>query len=1380
MADNSENTPVVNPLSKPKKRRLRRIVIGLLVFLLLLIVACGAAAAWLLYTDSGLRFAVNAAEDFTAGALQTEGVNGRLAGPLQIDRLVYRDDSVDFVGTNFELDWLPAAVFSGQAAIKHFRADKLELTVAETEDSDEPVVLPDIDLPLDIDVASLDIKQLVIRTGGQADDQTVGMEHVIDNIQLEAGTAGRRAGVRSLTLTYNNLPLDIAVTGDVDLGDQYPLDLLVDWHLRETAEYPAYRGQLDIAGKLGEQLAGVLSVNQPSEATLNFAVMDPLNAVMWQADININEALLNQWWPDLPVFAVGAQAKAQGDAEQATIEYLRVDTLDGRITSSGKAGWGESVSWDLQLTADNINPVGYDPELAGQISLNSQITGYIDTEGKPDITATIQRFNAKITGMDGQIPPMSGQGVARLQGDKLAIQELLVNTLQGQINLRGVATLAEPLQWKAQLDATTINPDYYDPGLTGSISLSAAIDGKINARGTPDLTADIASMSGHLQGFDGQVPKFSGNALARLDNQTLEIKRLVLNTLGGSINATGDLQLAEPLQWQARLNVQQVDPGFYDPELRGEWSLQVATTGSVANDDLAFEADIQQLDGRFRGRKITGNGTVMFADDWLNVNKLLLQSKGSPKVAMLSANGRVRLEQPFAGDLDFAVQIPELLNWLPDARGRVDWTGKLQGSGQELRLISDIEAGELEYLEYNLEQMAAKIDVDLNGQANSNVSITLQDSEVAGMTIQQATINLSGNAAQHTLDVDAQLAEAKTKLVLSGGATGRGDQLLTQGWQGTIQTFNLDTRDLANWRINEPLSIALNRQGPNDGLVLERGCFSSDQTTSELCMGGRYSDRSGANFSGTVKQVPIQLIEPFVPPEYKFEGELNGEFDFAAPTGSQPTGQLRITSTQGAVKTRLRTNDTTAFIYRNMEFVGNMASGEFRLTGGFDLADDGEAKATAEINIRLDDKLPIDGRIYADINRLAGISIFVPQLTDVRGNAEIDIQLSGTMSDPRFDGFVEIDAERADVIPLGARINDLYARADASSDGKITLLGEFLAGGGALDFSGEVQRIDQGWLGELKVQGEKVELLRTPDMKGRFSPDLVLQVNGNQMTINGELTLYDTELELKRFASVTRESNDVVIVGEIPLEELNSDADDEPLELTGSVNIVTGNPIAVLAEGLKAEVDGQLRLGLQPQGLPIGRGELNVAGKFEAYGQDLSIENSRIVFADVVVTNPRLAVEAVRRVDDVTVGVKITGAAENPRIEIFSRPAMAESEALAYLVLGRPLEDATSSEGNSLNNAAAALGAAGGNILGDWVGSRFGVDSVGFESNGEQVDFVLGTQLGERLFVNFRQGLFEPISALQLQYILNDRCNLEAETSSTGQGIDMKCRFERD
>jgi len=123
---------------------------------------------------------------------------------------------------------------------------------------------------------------------------------------------------------------------------------------------------------------------------------------------------------------------------------------------------------------------------------------------------------------------------------------------------------------------------------------------------------------------------------------------------------------------------------------------------------------------------------------------------------------------------------------------------------------------------------------------------------------------------------------------------------------------------------------------------------------------------------------------------------------------------------------------------------------------------------------------------------------------------------------------------------------------------------------------------------------------------------------------------------------------------------------------------------------------------------------------------------------------------------------------------------MAQSAALAYIVLGRPLGEGGSSEdGTLVSKAAQSLGLRGGNLLVRTLGRGVGLDEARLETEGDLSDasFVAGKYLSPNLYVSYGIGLFDPVSTLRLRYVLSSHWTLQAETG-TATGTDLLYRIE--
>ena len=72
-----------------------------------------------------------------------------------------------------------------------------------------------------------------------------------------------------------------------------------------------------------------------------------------------------------------------------------------------------------------------------------------------------------------------------------------------------------------------------------------------------------------------------------------------------------------------------------------------------------------------------------------------------------------------------------------------------------------------------------------------------------------------------------------------------------------------------------------------------------------------------------------------------------------------------------------------------------------------------------------------------------------------------------------------------------------------------------------------------------------------------------------------------------------------------------------------------------------------------------------------------------------------------------TAGLRVRGTAKTPELTVFSDPVMSQSNALSYLVAGKPIDQIGSgdSDADAMQTAARSLGAAGGGLLAKSLGS---------------------------------------------------------------------------
>jgi translocation and assembly module TamB len=227
------------------------------------------------------------------------------------------------------------------------------------------------------------------------------------------------------------------------------------------------------------------------------------------------------------------------------------------------------------------------------------------------------------------------------------------------------------------------------------------------------------------------------------------------------------------------------------------------------------------------------------------------------------------------------------------------------------------------------------------------------------------------------------------------------------------------------------------------------------------------------------------------------------------------------------------------------------------------------------------------------------------------------------------------------------------------------------------------------------------------------------------------------------------------------------------------VNI--GKDVRLDAFGLKARLEGALKVAQDSRGLGLN-GQINIpSGRFHAYGQDLIVRKGQLLFSGPA-DQPLLNLEAIRNPDatenDVVAGLRVTGEADSPKLEIFSDPAMSQQEALSYLLRGQGLDNSGGDSG-AMTSALIGLGVAQSGKLVGKIGEAFGVSNLALDTQGvgDSSQVVVSGYVLPGLQVKYGVGIFDSLATLTLRYRLMPKLYLQA-VSGIDQALDLLYQFE--
>ncbi|RYZ69162.1 MAG: translocation/assembly module TamB, partial [Lysobacteraceae bacterium] len=450
-------------------------------------------------------------------------------------------------------------------------------------------------------------------------------------------------------------------------------------------------------------------------------------------------------------------------------------------------------------------------------------------------------------------------------------------------------------------------------------------------------------------------------------------------------------------------------------------------------------------------------------------------------------------------------------------------------------------------------------------------------------------------------------------------------------------------------------------------------------------------------------------------------------------------GEVHLASLDGGLKLG---NNARGEIMRYDNFTLDAEFNPQAIKGRLGTGFKGDGYVDATIATGWDDFSPLKGDIYFNNSRLFWLELFSPDLVRPTGDLRGHVGLAGTRGTPALSGDAQLRQFKGELPSLGITLTDGSVDLVAQADGSATIAGTLksvsstggTANGGSLAVDGTLDWKVQGAPLQFNVRGKDFLVADTTDLRAVASPDLQVRFADNTIQVRGQVLVPSASIDVEKLDDGVSVSEDVVVLDPVDPERAAGSRLDLDLAIT------VGDAVLLKGYGLDGSLAGSLRVRSRPGREMVATGRLDVDGRYAAYGQKLQITRGELTWSNNVVSDPRINIRAEREVVSagVTAGIDVTGRAGNPKATIWSNPAMDESSALAYLVLGRSLNTASVDETQKINAASSALNAGAG-LLASQLGAKIGLDDAGvLESRtlGGSV-FGVGKYLSPKLYVSY-------------------------------------------
>ncbi len=1020
---------------------------------------------------------------------------------------------------------------------------------------------------------------------------------------------------------------------------------------------------------------------------------------------------------------------------------------------------------------------------------------YSGPDGVLDATADVRLSGEYPLSMslDGTVhhAPLQDERLSLRLGGSLAAVNLQLDG-QGQIPMK-VGIKADLLSQLMPFSANITSPQLQWP-LSDAERRQASAVYRVDGL---DVLAE-GDLTGYRLGVDGTV---RSNTLKPMPIHLAgqgDDRQFAWNALNVGVGSKGGLQSQGQVQWapllaakaDVTLDQLQVDalaptvPGLLSGQTHVEFQQHDDASWNVKVPKLALNGILMKQPLSLEGQLEGDSGF-----HWTIRNLNLRQGRNQ-----LQAHGVVAEQS----DLHAAIDAPMLSSLWPGLGGRLRGQLDVSGPLTSPRGRIDLQGDQLRYAAHQLQHLS--LNGSGSGSDDPDMDVTLNATGVksGALALRSAALTLKGRLSQHRLNlsVDGQKGSAVTqaRLALEGGLDAQ-----THHYRARVTPLSVDAAQVGQVALTGPL-------------IADVDLNASAATVQPFCLvraqGGRLcadkviqasADHGQAQL--LLEGLPMAMLNSVMPDPWRVSGTTQGRVDArwsAGGTRWAANGDL----TNG-VTVSGKDADGKAYSLPAMSthLVLEATPEKAHLQTQMVLKNAGQLR----LDVGISDPLvarQLSGSIAVEQLLLSPYRPLIAGIDSLDGAINGRIALGGTLAHPRLEGQLVLGGVKAKGPIMPIALDDARIALDLHGEqGQID--GYLASGDSRLLLNGSAQwPLNAPWqvAMTLRDNGTPLEIMALDYGRVKVSPHIELKANPELLSIEGNVDVPWARIEVAQLPPTvqTPSSDEVILTRDeaahldrlrAGLEKQNLSrerrwADAAALQKAGmainlNVRVSFGKDVHLAAYGLNSNITGAFDVRQRQNAIQLFGTVALKDGRYKAFGQDLIIQKGEIVFTGPA-AQPRLDIVAIRNPesieDNVTAGVKVTGTAQSPNIQVFSDPAMNETSALSYLLQGHASD--SGSNDNALTSALIGLSIAQSGSTVGAIGETFGIQDLTLDTagTGDNSKVVVSGYVLPRLKVSYGVGVFSPIAELTLRYRLMQNLYLQG-VSGTSQALDLIYTF---
>lgn len=958
----------------------------------------------------------------------------------------------------------------------------------------------------------------------------------------------------------------------------------------------------------------------------------------------------------------------------------------------------------------------------------------------------------------------SALNVKELRGEKVKVLlgGEVVGDLKLSVNVSGPVSIhldAETSLAKPELPLSlTIESKKIQWPIVGKADYLA---NNFRLRLTGKATDYVLSLRSDLSGTD--IPPASMTFDGKGNTQQFRISRLRLSALEGKAELSGVADWSKAISWNSLLTIEGINTIKQWPEWP-EWpaTLQgkITSKGSIHGGSWQLEIPEMNLTGNVKKQALNVSGSVRgnAAGQWKIPGFLV--ALGNNKIDAKGELGNNWL-------LDANISAPNLNDSVPGLRGTVKGQLKLRGTQKAPQLLADLTASGLKWQDLSVSKIILNGDIVSSQQVSGDLRLSVEQLNQGDTRVKLVTLTAKGNEKNHQLILKADGKPVAGNLTLSGQF-----DRTKQYWKGHLSQTQFNT-PLGGWNLSKDLPLDYNNASQK--AIIGAHCWLNEDA--EICLPKAAQVGKSGQATVEIKRFDLRILRRILK-ETGFKGGFTGNADFSwADNGQLPQGKVGLKGTGVEITERID-GAKLPIAFDDIKLNADINNRSVKLDWLLKLVNNGQFSSNVQVTDPQNSR-NLSGNIKFDKLSLSLLKPILSENEKASGVLDGNLRLAGNSKAPQILGNINLEQVALDTqwTPVTVTEGNIKLNFNGFSsvlNGLVkTRRGELAINGNA-----DWRKVD-AWRAKITAKGDRIRIDMPPMVQLDVSPDVVVEATPDLLKLDGSVTIPWAKITVEEIpeSAVDISSDEVILDNNLkPVSKQGSS-----IPILGNLIINIGPNVSLDAFGLKSTLQGNLKMIQDKKGLGL-HGEISlIKGSFRAYGQDLLIKTGLIIFAGPP-DQPQLNIDAIRNPeateDGVTAGLRVTGFADRPQLEIYSDPAMSQEAALSYLLRGQGLE--TSNDDNAMmTSMLIGMGVARSGKLVGKIGETFGVKDLSLDTQGvgDSSQVVVSGYVLPGLQVKYGVGIFDSLATLTLRYRLMPRLYLEA-VSGLDQALDILYQFE--